>query len=153
MQALVKHFAAQSAPQRIEAVVLHLSIAALDLDQVIRLAERHRLHSAALYVLTRINDYRRPLVDLLGAVVAAHAAGDAAGAREVGLKVLVWIRAAFKGIAYPPNTGLIAGCVVLRFGGGREGRARVLLLSGSLLHCWRPSRQTHPSHPPPHPLL
>ncbi len=76
--------------------------------QVIRLTERHRLHSAALYVLTRINDYRKPLVDLLGALAAATAAGEPAVARAVGLKLLVWIRGAFKGRAYPPGSGLIA---------------------------------------------
>lgn len=160
MQALVEHFAAKGEPQRVERCVLHLSIAALDLDQaracecgaasrgdgrgqgpparahglpaptharaprasqVVRLCERHRLHSASLYVLTRINDYRKPLVDLLGALAAAQAAaaaaeagGGAAGAAEhvaaargVGLKLLVWIRGAFRGRAYPPGTGLL----------------------------------------------
>lgn len=34
MQALVEHFAARGQPERVERCVLHLSIAALDLDQV-----------------------------------------------------------------------------------------------------------------------
>lgn len=34
LQALVDHFASVGAPQRVEGVVLHLSIASLDLDQV-----------------------------------------------------------------------------------------------------------------------
>jgi hypothetical protein len=76
--------------------------------QVIRLCERHRLHSASLYVLTRIGDVRKPLVDLLGAAAAAAAAGDAPGARAIALKLLVWITGAFRGVAYPPNSGLIA---------------------------------------------
>jgi hypothetical protein len=77
-------------------------------QQVIRLCERHRLHTAALYVLTRIGDARKPLVDLLGAAAAAAAGGDAAAARAVALKLLVWITGAFRGVAYPPNSGLIA---------------------------------------------
>jgi hypothetical protein len=74
---------------------------------VLRLCERHRLHSAALYVLTRINDNRKPLVDLLGALAAAAAARDAAGVRAVALKLLVWMRLAFRGLSYPPNSGLL----------------------------------------------
>lgn len=42
MQALVEHFAAAGAPQRVERVVLHLSIASLDLDQVLRAACMNR---------------------------------------------------------------------------------------------------------------
>ena len=109
MQALVEHFAARGAggAARVERVVLRLPIASLDLDQIVRLCERHRLHSASLYVLTRINDFRRPLLELLAAVAAARGAGDEAAARALALKLLVWLRGAFRGLAYPPNTGLL----------------------------------------------
>lgn len=77
--------------------------------KVIRLCERHRLHTASVYVLTRINDFRKPLVDLLGATAAAAASGDARGARALALKLMVLVRGAFRGRAYPPGTGVMAG--------------------------------------------
>jgi hypothetical protein len=66
-----------------------MSIASLDLDQVIRLCEAHRLYSALAYVHNRILDYRRPLVDLLAAVARARSQAEA---QQYGYKLLVYLR-------------------------------------------------------------
>ena len=71
--------------------------------QVLRLCEAHRLHSASAYVYNRLHDFRRPLLDLLGAVAlqpaadAAAAAAAGAGAlppaaNSAGMKLLVYLR-------------------------------------------------------------
>ncbi len=69
--------------------MLHMSIASLDLDQVIRLCEAHRLYSALAYVHNRILDYRRPLVDLLAAVARADSLAEQ---QQYGYKLLVYLR-------------------------------------------------------------
>ncbi|WIA29507.1 hypothetical protein OEZ86_012008 [Tetradesmus obliquus] len=103
MQALVQHFAAVGQPERVEGCVLHLSIASLDLDQVIRLCEGCGLYSALAYIHnSALADYRKPLTDLLAAVAGA---GSAAEARRCCYKLLVYLRCCFRGLAFPPGTG------------------------------------------------
>ncbi len=137
MHALVEHFAAAGQPGRVERCVLHINVLSLDLDQVIRLCEAHKLYSALVYVHNRIHDYRRPLLDLLAAVAAgmgnpwaaaaaaAAASGEAGaaaapapaagGERQVaaacGYKLLVYLRGVFRGEAFPPGSGLMIGWV------------------------------------------
>ncbi len=65
--------------------------------QVLRLCERHQLHTASAHIHTMLHDYRRPLLDMLAAVAmprhvaaaaaaaaAAGGAADASGAAGVG---------------------------------------------------------------------
>ncbi|GAX83579.1 hypothetical protein CEUSTIGMA_g11004.t1 [Chlamydomonas eustigma] len=100
VQALVEHCAELGCPERVERCVLHMDVLSLDLDQVIRLCEAHKLYSALTYVYNQIQEYRRPLVVLLGAI----AQGQPELARAASYKLLVYLRCIFRGRPFPPGS-------------------------------------------------
>ena len=70
--------------------------------QVIRLCEGSSLLSALTYIYNQINDYRKPLMDLLAHVAAAP---SWPAAQAAAYKLLVYLRCCFRGLAFPPGTG------------------------------------------------
>eukprot|EP01018_Ginkgo_biloba_P013146 Gb_27586 [translate_table: standard] len=66
MQALVEHYSRKGWLQRIEQCVLHMDIASLDFNQVVRLCREHGLYSALIYLFNRgLDDFKAPLEELL----------------------------------------------------------------------------------------
>jgi hypothetical protein len=70
--------------------------------QVIRLCEGSGLYSALTHVYNQMNDFYKPLLDLLANVAAAH---SWQAAQAAGYKLLVYLRCCFRGMAFPPGTG------------------------------------------------
>ena len=67
---LVEYFSERGEPGRVERCVLHMDIASLDFNQVVRLCRHHRLYSALIYVFNRgFNDYVAPAQELLELLV------------------------------------------------------------------------------------
>jgi hypothetical protein len=70
--------------------------------QVINLCEGCGLYSALTHVYNQMNDFRKPLLDLLANVAAAP---SWQAAQAAGYKLLVYLRCCFRGMAFPPGTG------------------------------------------------
>jgi hypothetical protein len=117
----------------------------LNLQQVLRLCEAHRLYTALTYVYNQIQEYRRPLVVLLGAV--AQSRHDLALAASY--KLLVYLRCTFSGRPFPPGSrGSLSSSVIAGAGGGGsflsgvpEPRAQLLgsilfMEASDLAHEW-----------------
>ncbi|KAJ3176538.1 Vacuolar protein sorting-associated protein 8 [Geranomyces variabilis] len=65
VQDFMAHFQAKGWLDRLEQVVLHLDVAGLDVHHTIETCRAHGLHSALVYVYTRIGDFVMPIVELL----------------------------------------------------------------------------------------
>lgn len=70
--------------------------------QVIKLCEGSGLYSALTHIYNQMNDFRKPLLDLLACVAASP---DWVTAQGAAYKLLVYLRACFRGLAFPPGTG------------------------------------------------
>ena len=126
-QALVKYCAGEGKPEAVEAAVMHMDIASLDLNQVIRLCRQHGLFSALAFLYPRaLLDFVAAAAELLVALVHAPAAANAqergAGSMQQALadKLLVYLRCCFRGQKFPPGaydpafTGM--GCLTISAG-------------------------------------
>lgn len=67
--------------------------------QVIRLCEQYKMYSALAYIYNQIRDYKKPIMDLLAAVVHSSSQEEA---RTFGYKLLVYLRCMFAGRQFPP---------------------------------------------------
>ncbi|KAL3676096.1 hypothetical protein R1sor_026044 [Riccia sorocarpa] len=106
MQALVEHYSSRGWLNRVEQCVLHMDIASLDFNQVVRVCRDHGLYSALIYLFTKgLDDFRSPLEELLA--VAQHS-DDPQLARAYGLKLLVYVKYCFSGLAFPPGNGTLS---------------------------------------------
>ncbi|KAL6005772.1 hypothetical protein ACLOJK_006345 [Asimina triloba] len=66
MQALVEHYSNKGWLQRVEQCVLHMDIASLDFNQVVRLCRENGLYGALIYLFNRgLDDFKAPLEELL----------------------------------------------------------------------------------------
>ncbi|KAH9322060.1 hypothetical protein KI387_016699, partial [Taxus chinensis] len=102
MQALVEHYSQKGWLQRIEQCVLHMDIASLDFNQVVRLCREHGLYSALIYLFNRgLDDFKAPLEELL----AVAQDQKRPNAQAFGYKMLVYLKYCFLGLAFPPGHG------------------------------------------------
>ncbi|RLN59997.1 hypothetical protein BBJ28_00001358 [Nothophytophthora sp. Chile5] len=68
MQEFVKHFSAQGKLAQVEQCLLHLNVAELDLDTILKLCHDHELYSALIYIYNEgLDDYTTPIDVLLEA--------------------------------------------------------------------------------------
>ncbi|KAI5084933.1 hypothetical protein GOP47_0001102 [Adiantum capillus-veneris] len=66
MQGLVEYYSQLGWVQRVELCVLHMDIASLDFNQVVRLCRENRLYSALIYLFNKgLDDFKSPLEELL----------------------------------------------------------------------------------------
>ncbi|KAJ7567914.1 hypothetical protein O6H91_01G011900 [Diphasiastrum complanatum] len=104
MQALVEHYSGRGWLQRVEQCVLHMDIASLDFNQVVKLCREHGLYSALIYLFQQgLDDYKSPLEELL--VVAQDV--QRPNAQAFGYKSLVYLKYCFLGSAFPPGEGVL----------------------------------------------
>ncbi|CAI9090000.1 OLC1v1024674C6 [Oldenlandia corymbosa var. corymbosa] len=104
MQALVEHYSFRGWLQRVEQCILHMDIASLDFNQVVRLCREHGLHGALIYLFNKgLDDFRTPLEELLG--VFQNCEGESAS--TVGYRILVYLKYSFQGLAFPPGHGTL----------------------------------------------
>ncbi|KAL0030409.1 hypothetical protein WJX79_001821 [Trebouxia sp. C0005] len=106
MQALVEHFSGHGQPEAVERAVLHMDIASLDLNQVLRLCWRYGLLTALTYILNRgLNDYMGPAAHLLMALLMPSAHGPGNDSKAAGYRLLVYLRCCLTGCSFPPGSG------------------------------------------------
>ncbi|KAL0018560.1 hypothetical protein WJX77_004866 [Trebouxia sp. C0004] len=106
MQALVEHFSGHGQPEAVERAVLHMDIASLDLNQVLRLCWRYGLLTALTYILNRgLNDYMGPAAHLLMALLRPSAHGPGRDSKAAGYRLLVYLRCCLTGCSFPPGSG------------------------------------------------
>ncbi|BBN19147.1 vacuolar protein sorting-associated protein 8 [Marchantia polymorpha subsp. ruderalis] len=106
MQALVEHYSSRGWLNRVEQCVLHMDIASLDFNQVVRVCRDHGLYSALIYLFTKgLDDYKSPLEELLA---VSQQSVDPQQARGFGLKLLVYLKYCFSGLAFPPGNGTLS---------------------------------------------
>ncbi|KAL0048183.1 hypothetical protein WJX82_009442 [Trebouxia sp. C0006] len=106
MQALVEHFSGAGQPEAVERAVLHMDIASLDLNQVLRLCWRYGLLTALTYILNRgLNDYMGPAAHLLMALLRPSAHGPGSDSKAAGYRLLVYLRCCLTGCSFPPGSG------------------------------------------------
>ncbi|XP_024531344.1 vacuolar protein sorting-associated protein 8 homolog [Selaginella moellendorffii] len=102
MQSLVEHYSSKGWLQRVEQCILHMDIASLDFNQVMRLCREHGLFSALIYLYNKgLNDFKSPLEELLIAAQDQHQEN----ASSFGYKLLVYLKYCFSGLAFPPGRG------------------------------------------------
>ncbi|CAI7802397.1 unnamed protein product [Closterium sp. NIES-53] len=136
MQALVEHYSERGWLSRVQQCVLHMDIASLDINQVVRLCRQHSLHSALIYLFTRaLADFVSPAQQLLSTLLASSSSSKAHGhgfggersrekqrhkkqegenkeereeGRECGYRLLLFLKLTFSGLNFPPGSGAIS---------------------------------------------
>lgn len=104
MQGLVEYYSQRGWVQRVEHCVLHMDIASLDFNQVVRLCRDNGLYSALIYLFNKgLDDFKSPLEELL--IVVQDVSKP--NAREFGYKMLVYLKYCLLGVAFPPGHGQI----------------------------------------------
>lgn len=109
MQEFVKHFSANDKLPQVEQCLLHLNVAELDMDTILKLCHDHELYSALVYIYNEgLDDYTTPIDVLLEACTtpkkpkakpdAPPAARPASGSRVSSLA------SAFGGTARAPSS-------------------------------------------------
>ncbi|CAH0514482.1 unnamed protein product [Peronospora belbahrii] len=74
MEEFVRHFSAQGKLAQVEQCLLHLNVAELDLDTILKLCHDHELYSALIYIYNEgMDDYTTPIDALLEACSDAKA--------------------------------------------------------------------------------
>ncbi|KAG1708619.1 hypothetical protein DVH05_022246 [Phytophthora capsici] len=74
MEEFVRHFSAQGKLAQVEQCLLHLNVAELDLDTILKLCHDHELYSALIYIYNEgMDDYTTPIDVLLEACSDAKA--------------------------------------------------------------------------------
>ncbi|CAH1788234.1 unnamed protein product, partial [Owenia fusiformis] len=104
MKDFVNHYEQKGMLQDVEACIVHLDIASLDIHQVVILCWSHGLYDAILYVYNKgMNDYTTPLEELLRLLRAAVITGKQLTDEQIklGNKLLVYISCCLAGRAYP----------------------------------------------------
>lgn len=68
MQEFVRHYSANDKLPQVEQCILHLNVAELDIDTILKLCHDHELYSALIYIYNEgLNDYTTPIDVLLEA--------------------------------------------------------------------------------------
>ncbi|KAH7431149.1 hypothetical protein KP509_08G032600 [Ceratopteris richardii] len=105
MQGLVEYYSQMGWVQRVELCVLHMDIASLDFNQVVRLCRENGLYSALIYLFNKgLDDYKSPLEELL--IVVQDITNPQVHA--FGYKLLIYLKYCFQGFSFPPGQGEIS---------------------------------------------
>jgi hypothetical protein len=103
MQALVEHYSQRGWLERVEQCVLHMDIASLDFNQVVKLCREHGLYNALIYLFTKgLDDFTSPMEELLAVAQHTH---NPSHAQAIGYKLLVYLKHCFRGLSFPPGHG------------------------------------------------
>ncbi|CAM6071281.1 unnamed protein product [Sphagnum tenellum] len=103
MQALVEHYSQRGWLERVEQCVLHMDIASLDFNQVVKLCREHGLYNALIYLFTKgLDDFTSPMEELLAVAQHTH---NPSHAQAIGYKLLVYLKHCFCGLSFPPGHG------------------------------------------------
>ncbi|KAJ9588007.1 hypothetical protein L9F63_028180, partial [Diploptera punctata] len=103
-QQFVSHYERQGMLEALEACIVHLNVASLDIDQVMRLCRANGLYDAMIHIYNRgLKDYITPLEELMPILQAALATGKQLTDNHIALgnKLLVYISCCLAGRAYP----------------------------------------------------
>ncbi|MCO5587402.1 hypothetical protein L7F22_041351 [Adiantum nelumboides] len=129
MQGLVEYYRQMGWLQRVELCVLHMDIASLDFNQVVKLCRENRLYSALIYLFNKgLDDFKSPLEELLNVVQDI----SNPHVQTCGYKLLIYLKYCFLGLAFPPGRGEIVA-------------TRLPALRSELLQCLLDIRPLTPS--------
>ncbi|KAG8235780.1 hypothetical protein J437_LFUL016309 [Ladona fulva] len=115
MQQFVSHYERQDLIQALEACLLHVDVASLDVHQVVTLCWTYGMYDALLYIHNRgMADYTTPFEELMTVLQEALSKGKQLGDSHIALgnKLLVYVSCCLAGRAYP--TGELADDMVAR---------------------------------------
>ncbi|XP_033629373.1 vacuolar protein sorting-associated protein 8 homolog [Asterias rubens] len=104
MKDFVDHYKTKEMVHSVEACIVHMDIASLDIHQVVSLCWAHGLYDAIIYVYNKgMNDHITPLEDLLQVLGQAVTSGKQLTDQQIklGNKLLVYISCCLAGRAYP----------------------------------------------------
>ncbi|XP_074642624.1 vacuolar protein sorting-associated protein 8 homolog [Tubulanus polymorphus] len=104
MKDFINHYEAKGMLQNVEACIVHLDIASLDIHQVVVLCWGHGLYDAIIYVYNKgMQDYVTALEELLHILCRAVVTGKQLTDDQIrlGNKLLVYISCCLAGRAYP----------------------------------------------------
>ncbi|XP_030829831.1 vacuolar protein sorting-associated protein 8 homolog [Strongylocentrotus purpuratus] len=104
MKDFIEHYRQKELISNVEACIVHMDIASLDIHQVVSLCWAYGLYDAIIYVYNKgMNDYVTPLEELLQLLRAAVRATSQLSDNQIrlGNKLLVYISCCLAGRAYP----------------------------------------------------
>ncbi|XP_077997967.1 vacuolar protein sorting-associated protein 8 homolog isoform X1 [Glandiceps talaboti] len=104
MKAFVEHYELKGMLQNVEACIVHMDVASLDIHQVVSLCWAHGLYDAILYIYNKgMSDYVTPLEELLTVLQSAIKSSRQLTDEQIklGNKLLVYISCCLAGRAYP----------------------------------------------------
>ncbi|KAJ8019457.1 Vacuolar protein sorting-associated protein 8-like [Holothuria leucospilota] len=104
MKDFVEHYRDKEMVPNVEACIVHMDIASLDIHQVVSLCWAYGLYDAIIYVYNKgMNDYVTPLEELIQLLRAALSTGNQLSDNQVrlGNKILVYVSCCLAGRAYP----------------------------------------------------
>nr|XP_006819234.1 PREDICTED: vacuolar protein sorting-associated protein 8 homolog [Saccoglossus kowalevskii] len=104
MKDFIQHYEMKGMLQNVEACIVHMEVASLDIHQVVNLCWTHGLYDAILYVYNKgMRDYVTPLEDLLRVLESAMKSAKQLTDDQIklGNKLLVYISCCLAGRSYP----------------------------------------------------
>ncbi|XP_054940214.1 vacuolar protein sorting-associated protein 8 homolog isoform X1 [Physeter macrocephalus] len=104
MKDLIVHFQDKKLMENVEALIVHMDITSLDIQQVVLLCWENRLYDAMIYVYNRgMNEFISPMEKLFRVIAPPLNAGKTLTDEQVvmGNKLLVYISCCLAGRAYP----------------------------------------------------
>ncbi|XP_032262892.1 vacuolar protein sorting-associated protein 8 homolog isoform X6 [Phoca vitulina] len=104
MKDLIVHFQDKKLMENVEALIVHMDITSLDIQQVVLMCWENRLYDAMIYVYNRgMNEFISPMEKLFRVIAPPLNAGRTLTDEQVvmGNKLLVYISCCLAGRAYP----------------------------------------------------
>ncbi|XP_040858811.1 vacuolar protein sorting-associated protein 8 homolog isoform X2 [Ochotona curzoniae] len=104
MKDLLVHFQDKKLMENVEALIVHMDITSLDIQQVVLMCWENRLYDAMIYVYNRgMNEFISPMEKLFKVIAPPLNAGKTLTDEQVvmGNKLLVYISCCLAGRAYP----------------------------------------------------
>ncbi|XP_059955229.1 vacuolar protein sorting-associated protein 8 homolog isoform X2 [Mesoplodon densirostris] len=104
MKDLIVHFQDKKLMENVEALIVHMDITSLDIQQVVLMCWENRLYDAMIYVYNRgMNEFISPMEKLFRVIAPPLNAGKTLTDEQVvmGNKLLVYISCCLAGRAYP----------------------------------------------------
>lgn len=104
MKDLIVHFQDKKLMENVEALIVHMDITSLDIQQIVLMCWENRLYDAMIYVYNRgMNEFISPMEKLFKVIAPPLNAGKTLTDEQVvmGNKLLVYISCCLAGRAYP----------------------------------------------------
>ncbi|XP_014448023.1 vacuolar protein sorting-associated protein 8 homolog isoform X3 [Tupaia chinensis] len=104
MKDLIIHFQDKKLMENVEALIVHMDITSLDIQQIVLMCWENRLYDAMIYVYNRgMNEFISPMEKLFRVIAPPLSAGKTLTDEQVvmGNKLLVYISCCLAGRAYP----------------------------------------------------